>query len=100
MLALESEVNMLKLVYVVGASIVLAVPAAAQTVQSPQAVPVMLPADQTDVNKIVCERQEPLGSRLKGKKVCMTVEQWKQFHAENREKTEELQRAAPARPSG
>jgi hypothetical protein len=88
---------MSKLLIAVGASLILAGPAAAQS--DVRAVPVPLPAGQSDVNKTVCERQDELGSRLKGKKVCMTVEQWKQFRAENREKTEELQRLASTRPS-
>lgn len=82
------------------AAVVMAAAAAAQTAQSPQAVPVMLPPDKSDVNKIVCERQEEIGSRLKGKKVCMTVEQWQEYRAENREKTERLQQSAQSRTSG
>ena len=89
---------MSKLLILVAASLVLAMPAAAQS--SPQAQPIPLPAGHSDVNKIVCERQEEIGSRLKGKKVCMTVEQWQAFKATHREETEEMQRNANTRPSG
>jgi hypothetical protein len=94
------RVKMSKLLYVVGASLVLSAPAFAQSVAEPQAIPVPLPPAKSDVNKIICERQEEMGSRLKGKKVCMTLEQWQQYRAENREKTERLQGSAGTRPSG
>lgn len=89
---------MSKLLILVGTAVVLATPAAAQS--SPQAQPIPLPPGHSDVNKIVCERQEEIGSRLKGKKVCMTVEQWQAFKATHREETEEMQRNANTRPSG
>ena len=85
---------MSKLLYVVGASLVLSAPAFAQTAAEPQAVPVMLPPAKSDVNKIVCERQEEIGSRLKGKKVCLTVEEWKVFKNQSRDDVEEMQRHA------
>ena len=89
---------MSKLLIVMGASLLVASPAAAQS--SPQAQPIPLPTHQSDVNKIVCERQEEIGSRLKGKKVCMTVEQWQAFKATHREEVEEMQQHANTRPSG
>ena len=91
---------MSKLLYVVGASLVLSAPAFAQTAAEPQAVPVMLPPAKSDVNKIVCERQEEIGSRLKGKKVCLTVQQWREFKNQSRDDVEEMQRHANTGRSG
>lgn len=91
---------MSKILFVMGASLLFAAPAAAQTVQAPQAVPTMLPPAKSDVNKLVCEREDEIGSRLKGKKVCMTVEQWQEYQAENREKTERIQQSAGTRSGG
>jgi len=89
---------MTKLLIALAAATIIATPAAAQS--DVRAIPVPVPPGGTDVNKIVCERQDELGSRLKGKKVCMTVEQWKQYQAENREKTERLQQSAGTRSGG
>ena len=86
---------MTKLLIAVAAAMVIATPAIAQS--DVRAIPVPIPPAGTDVNKIVCERQDELGSRLKGKKVCMTVEQWTQYRAENREKTERIQQSAGTR---
>jgi len=89
---------MTKLLIAVAATMIIGTPAIAQS--DVRAIPVPVPAAGTDVNKIVCERQDELGSRLKGKKVCMTVEQWTQYRAENREKTERLQQSAGTRSGG
>ena len=67
-------------------------PAFSQTV--PHSVALPIAANKTDVNKIVCERQEEIGSRLKGKKVCLTVEEWKVFKNQGRDDVEEMQRHA------
>jgi hypothetical protein len=61
---------------------------------APQSVALPIAPNQTDVSKIVCERQDEIGSRLKGKKVCLTVEQWKVFKNQSRDDVEEMQRHA------
>ena len=61
---------------------------------TPHSAAVTIPPNQSDVNKIVCERQEEIGSRLKGKKVCLTVEEWKVFKNQGRDDVEEMQRHA------
>ena len=38
-----------------------------------------LAKNKSDLNKIVCEKQETIGTRLGSKKVCMTVAQWLEF---------------------
>ena len=44
-----------------------------------------------DPNRIVCEKQEELGSRLSSKRVCMTAEQWAQKRREERQMIDRAQ---------
>lgn len=44
-----------------------------------------------DLNKIVCEREDKIGTRLGGDKVCHTVAEWNQIHDGVRENAERLQ---------
>ena len=44
-----------------------------------------------DPNRIVCRKDETIGTRLGAKKVCLTIEQWQEKHREQREFTEEIQ---------
>lgn len=52
---------------------------AADTPPAPQA---KAPAE---TSKLRCERIEEIGSRLSGKKVCMTQEQWNQKRRDDRD---------------
>lgn len=79
-------------------ALVAATPLAAQT--TPQAQPVQTNAKKSDVNKLVCKSQETIGSRLGTKKVCLTVQEWKEQADFYRDQTESWQRQAPARASG
>ena len=45
-----------------------------------------------DPNQKVCEVQQPIGSRLGGKKVCMTRTEWAERRAADRESVEMLQK--------
>ena len=89
---------MTKLLIAVAATMIIGTPAIAQS--DVRAIPVPVPAAGTDVNKIVCERQEEIGSRLKGKKVCLTVQQWREFKNQSRDDVEEMQRHANTGRSG
>ncbi len=89
-----------KVYFAIAASVLIAAPAAAQTVQAPQVIENKIAPNKSDVNKLVCERQEEIGSRLKGKKVCLTVEQWKEFKAQSSEEVQRMQQHANTRPSG
>ena len=80
------------------AAIVVAAPAAAQT--APAAQPAPVNSKKPDVNKLVCQRQEEIGSRLSAKKVCMTVQEWQEFRSQNRENLERWQQSAGTRTSG
>jgi hypothetical protein len=45
-----------------------------------------------DPNKIVCEREETIGTRLGGHVVCKTVAEWQEMTSEHRETVERVQR--------
>ena len=49
------------------------------------------PATKTDLDKIVCEKQETTGSRLGAKKVCLTVAQWLEFKRDEQDQLQHLQ---------
>jgi hypothetical protein len=49
--------------------------------------------DTKDPNRIICEKQEALGSRLQAKRVCMTAEQWAQKRREDRQMVDRAQTA-------
>jgi invasion protein IalB len=46
---------------------------------------------KTDADKIVCKKQEVIGSRLGAKKVCLTVSEWDERAKNDRERTEHVQ---------
>ena len=54
--------------------VTLAAPAAAQSAPQ-QATPAAVSKDK-DPNRIICEKQEEIGTRLGGRKVCKTAAQW------------------------
>jgi len=55
-------------------------------------------ADAKDPNRIICEKQREVGSRLATKKVCMTAAEWEIRKREDREAIEKAQvrRSGPA----
>src|SRR5438067_4836503 len=85
-----SEVVMLKPTALV-LMIALAAPAAAQiTFQEPTTPPAPTQAKPANPNdKIICERQDEIGSRLGAKKVCKTAAQWEE---ERRTEQNDLQK--------
>lgn len=44
-----------------------------------------------DADKVVCQREERLGTRLGAKKVCLTVSEWRAREDADREQTEGIQ---------
>ena len=44
-----------------------------------------------DANKIVCQKEETIGTRLGGKKVCLTVAEWQARQQADRDQTERVQ---------
>ena len=68
-----------------------AVPATAQSItfeESPAPAPA---AEKAKKERLVCEKEEVIGSRLATKKVCMTAEQWQEQRARHREQIEKFQ---------
>lgn len=89
---------MLKSIIFLAAGVAVAMPAAAQTTVQPQ--PVQAPTAKSDVNKLICKKQEEIGSRLGAKKVCMTLEQWQARTNEDRDQLERVQQGAKGPSSG
>jgi hypothetical protein len=48
----------------------------------------------SDPHKIVCEREDVIGTRLAGKKVCKTVAEWQEERFAQRRTVEDVQRQA------
>lgn len=44
-----------------------------------------------DSHKIVCKKEETIGTRLGAKKVCLTVAEWNEITTAHRERTERIQ---------
>lgn len=44
-----------------------------------------------DANKVVCQKEETIGTRLGAKKVCMTVAEWQARQAADRDQVERVQ---------
>lgn len=64
-----------------------AAPALAQTQQADQ------PKPKKDPGRVICEKQEVIGSRLATRRICMTAEQWAEKRRMDRELLESHQRA-------
>jgi hypothetical protein len=57
------------------------------------------PAKASADDKIVCEREEQIGSRLGSRKVCMTVRQWSEQRRLERQDLEKVQQVVNQNPS-
>lgn len=66
-----------------------AAPAAGTTKLPPNLA--KLAEKKSDLNRVVCEKQETLGTRLGTKKVCMTVAQWLEFQNDVKDQTRRLE---------
>ncbi len=93
---------MLKYAFLIAAGVSLSIPAAAQTTAQAtvQPAPIVVQTTKSEVNRIVCKKQEEIGSRLNAKKVCLTVKQWQDQAAADREDVERIQQNTGTRPSG
>jgi len=89
---------MLKSAFLIAAGVAVAVPAAAQTTIQQQ--PAQAATAKSDVNKLVCKTEETIGSRLAAKKVCLTVQQWQDRAAQDRDQLERVQQGAKGPSSG
>jgi Tfp pilus assembly protein PilF len=81
--------------------IALGAPATAQiTFQEATASPASGQAKATNPNdKIICERQDEIGSRLGAKKVCKTAAQWTEERRSERNDLEKIQQVVNQAPS-
>ena len=67
--------------------------AAAQAPQTPP--PPQQNGARSNLNEIVCEKIETIGSRLGSKRVCLTRAQWAERRRDDRATTEKAQIARP-----
>ena len=65
--------------------------ALAQQQNVPPANPQATAGKTADLNEVVCEKQEVVGSRLATKRVCMTRGQWADLRSQDRQETEKVQ---------
>ena len=83
----------MKTIVVATAALFLAAPAIAQTPPATQALAAAA-AKGKDPNRIICEREDEVGTRLGGKKVCKTAAEWQLERQQQRENLEGVQRQA------
>ena len=94
---------MLRSALLIAIASLVAAPAAAQITFENQPPPTQPATGKAqDGSKVICERQEEIGSRLGGKKVCKTAAEWQQERAQQRRTLEDVQRQATSTgtPSG
>jgi len=48
-----------------------------------------------DPNKIVCQKEETIGTRLGAKKICLPIAEWQARQAADRDQTERVQSGTP-----
>ena len=64
--------------------------AAAAPVVAQTAAPTT-PPEARDPNKVICEKQEVVGSRLATRRVCMTRAQWADLRRQDRQEIDKVQ---------
>jgi len=47
---------------------------------------------------MICQREEVIGSRLGGKKICKTAQEWQESQQQARDQIDDWQRRLPALP--
>jgi predicted secreted protein len=82
------------------AALLVAVPAAAQTAAAPSPAPATATGSAQDLNKIICEKQEVIGSRLATRRVCMTRAEWADRKLQDRQEIERVQVQRGSNASG
>lgn len=89
---------MLKLIVIAISSLTLAAPAIAQIAPTDPASPSSTQSKLKDQNRMICEKQEEIGSRLGGKKVCHTAAEWQELRRQNKEQIDDWQQRLTANP--
>ena len=77
----------------------IATPAIAQSTPT-TAVESSANAQKGDLDRIVCEREEQIGSRLGARKVCKTVREWQEQRRIQRADFEKVQQVVNQSPGG
>jgi invasion protein IalB len=81
-----------------GAALMVAtMPAVAQTQTSTQSAAIN---KNNDPNRIICEKQQEVGSRLNSRKICMTAQQWEEQRRRDRESLQDAQQRSLEPNSG
>jgi hypothetical protein len=47
--------------------------------------------------RVICQKEENISSRLAAKRICLTAKEWKERAAANREETERVQQQTAVR---
>lgn len=76
---------------------IVAVPAAAQSAPNQDAQVQAVPGNKDDPNRIVCKKEETIGSRLGAKKICLSAKEWEDRAKADRDQTESIQRLSGTR---
>ena len=82
---------MLKAFPVFAVASLLAVPATAQSISFDDSAPGAQVKANPKGDKLICEKEDTLGSRLGARKVCLTETQWQEQRREHRETLEKFQ---------
>ena len=93
---------MMKSLAIAFLSVALAAPATAQITFDDSPTTPASTQKVKDPNRMICEKQEELGSRLGGKKICRTAQEWQQWRQQNRDQVDNWQRqlTSPGTPAG
>lgn len=78
---------MSKLVFALSALMLVASPAVAK-----QPTADKQDTTRNESDKLICKKEDTIGSRLGAKKVCLTAQEWADLAAANREHTEDIQK--------
>jgi len=91
---------MFKAFSMIATASLMAVPATAQ-ISFDDSQPKSAQANPSD-NKLICEKEEAVGSRVSARKVCLTKSQWDERRREHRETLEKFQQqnTSTGTPSG
>ena len=85
-------------VSIAAALLLFSTPGAAQ-ITFENAAPAAAPPNSTDArigSRMVCERQDVIGTRLGGTKVCMTWAEWQELKFRHREQLDKVEQQATA----
>lgn len=84
----------------VGLLLLAAGPVSAQTTQPAAQAPATAGKSKQNLNRVICEVEDTIGTRLGARKVCKTALEWQQLRNEQRQGIERIQRDVGQRPSG